>query len=330
MNIDHPLQISPCLINIPRTEFKLETNQLTFVIDEYFKSARNGAKGEASQENFLQYWGKQLPGEEDVCQEAPLAGPVGQILDHLQQHPEDQDSFNCHDSQADDQGLHHSSAENLEEFFDEAPKNFEDIIDECSFDNCHFNENLEENSSRAKKQIPSSRKVSTNEVSLLQSPAKKLRKRDAKQNSKNGEESVYSYEVSAKVSTHIQKGSLKSKNISNSGLIIKIRSGGGVIMSEKVDIDTCQNQVEPSTKPEEAKGTAPGSSCSTSTVSNERHDVKSRRMSECSVSSIELENSAKIFCRSIGPLRAHERRQKVLHYLEKKRSRKWHKRINYT
>jgi hypothetical protein len=29
-------------------------------------------------------------------------------------------------------------------------------------------------------------------------------------------------------------------------------------------------------------------------------------------------------------LKAEERRQKVLHYLEKKRNRKWNKRINYT
>lgn len=121
------------------------------------------------------------------------------------------------------------------------------------------------------------------------------------------------------------------KSTSGSGLIIKIRSGKNVIMKEKVDLEDCQKGVTPKgIKGEESKVTAPRSSCSTSTLSIERHEEKSRRMSESSVSSIELENSAKIFCRSIGPLKASERRQKVLHYLEKKRSRKWHKRINYT
>jgi ribosomal protein S4 len=53
-------------------------------------------------------------------------------------------------------------------------------------------------------------------------------------------------------------------------------------------------------------------------------------MSQLSVSSIELDNNVRIICRSIGPLRAEERREKVMHYLEKKRNRKWNKRINYT
>jgi len=118
-----------------------------------------------------------------------------------------------------------------------------------------------------------------------------------------------------------------NKNSGKSGLIIKIRSGNDVIMSEEVQID--QEKISKAhllNSKEEHKAKTTHSSCSASTVSVEGQEEKSRRGS---ISSIELDNNIKIICKSIGPLKASERRQKVMHYLEKKRSRKWHKRINY-
>jgi len=126
------------------------------------------------------------------------------------------------------------------------------------------------------------------------------------------------------------KESLKSKKSHKSGLIIKIRSEDNVIVTENTQ--SINNKVGTSGKEaeEENKMKTARSSCSISTLSMEKQEEKGRKMSECSVNLIELENNTKIICRSIGPLKASERRLKVLHYLKKKRSRKWNKRINYT
>lgn len=69
---------------------------------------------------------------------------------------------------------------------------------------------------------------------------------------------------------------------------------------------------------------------STSTLSNEKEDRLGKKYAKITEAFIELANNTKIICREVGPLKAEDRRMKVLHYFEKKRNRKWQKRINYT
>ena len=118
-------------------------------------------------------------------------------------------------------------------------------------------------------------------------------------------------------------------------LIIKITCG---VNSKSKAIRSRNNKWEliGSIPKEESKSLQPGNqrfkdwSSSTSTLSNEKEDRLAKKLSKITEASIELENNIKIVCREVGPLKAEERKMKVLHYFEKKRSRKWQKRINYT
>lgn len=219
--------------------------------------------------------------------------------------------------------------ENLEGFFNEAPKDLEQIIDGCSFDNYHLDE---ENENKCKNNIMNKRKIVNSTSKFEQNLHHNQKKRDAKYSSKKRGR-VYKSAVNSinkEYPRKQDKESLESKNDDKSGLIIKIRFGNEIITGRNPKQENCKGKpVKDGTKSEN-KVKTPGSSCSISTLSIERLEEKDKGMSDCSESTIELDNHTKIICRSIGPLNSSKRREKVLHYLEKKRTRRWNKRINYT
>ncbi|CAI2362939.1 unnamed protein product [Moneuplotes crassus] len=298
------------------------------VKDDYFKSVQVNSKEDNSEDNFLQYWDKQ--GDNCLAKQKgiSLEGPVGQVLCDFEAGNPVEDSFKSQESFDDENAFYNPDADSLEEFFGETPKNFEEIIDTCRGDNCHFNGGIEEDN--IKRDNNYSRKAVVEET-CYQHLSKKQRKRDAKLANKVRSDICFSNNLGRESFVKRSKSdSTQLSKESNSGLIIKIRAGKDVLANEKfsaqeVDKDLSQSSMNDAG----SKVTAPRSSCSASTIGNERIEEKSSKFDECSVSFIELENDTKIFCRSIGPLKANERKQKVLHYLEKKRSRKWHKRINY-
>ena len=331
MRLLHHIHFPLCFLNISKIKDFSFTNvtflnaeaNLTFLEEDLWPN-QNGIKADNSGENFLQIWDKELNQPEEKEDNIELEGPVGHVLGDFQKAHED--SFDAH------QNIYNPDADSLEGFFGEAPKDFEQIIDEWSFDNCHL-ESCDDSQS-IKYKSPTLNRSRTYNIRQQKEEGNrtKPKKRDAKRAYKKknkGWVSKASNKNNENGSRCHNKESLKSNNSNKSGLIIKIRSGNDVIMSEEILIDQeKQSPCMTKANSEEGKVTTPDSSCSTSTLSMEQHE-ESRPMSDWDSSSIELENNLKIVWRGIGPLKATERRQKVLHYLEKKRSRKWHKRINY-
>lgn len=130
-------------------------------------------------------------------------------------------------------------------------------------------------------------------------------------------------ESGAKTSQSYQ---VKAKNRGNT-LVIKIISGSN---AENIPSGTTagmnKNSSKTTPKIEECKVATHAYSCSNSTTSFEKDDKRSISSSECV---LQLKNNTEIVCKDIYPLNAQERKAKLEHYFEKKRARRWKKRINY-
>mmetsp|Transcript_19186 Transcript_19186/g.17005 ORF Transcript_19186/g.17005 Transcript_19186/m.17005 type:complete len:300 (-) Transcript_19186:328-1227(-) len=286
---EEALQISPFLQSVKFGEPSCTPSQqinLLGVKEELLYPSQNANKAENG-ENFLQVWEKESNQDDPKEENIQLEGPVGCVLGDFQN--QDDHSFEHHSE------VYHPDVENLEGFFGEAPKDFEQIIDECSFDNCHLDSNEDSKSMRYKS--PTLNRSRTYHVQPHGTEGSKtnLRKRDAKRaNKKKNLEAS-----SSNMNKHHQfkSGIHPSESLKNkSGLIIKIRSGTNVILNEEVHLDQDKKLIRlTKAGSEENKAGTHNSSCSTSTLSMERQEEKSRRMSQSSVSSIDLDNNVKIF-----------------------------------
>jgi len=234
-----PSQVSPFLQGVRFADPSCTPSQqidLLDVKDDYFKPSHVNHKVDISGENFLQYWGKQVENYSQKDQELPLEGPVGHILKEFEHEHRIDDSFNSHNSFGGKDAFYSPNTGSLEEFFDEAPKNFEEIIDECSDGNCHFNQCIEEdNTEKADPTLAQKDKGSAEESHCnISSQARK--KRDVKMSRKAREANINFTKDSGRKSIlkKHQRISLKTTNREDPSLIIKIRSGNKVLTNEKV------------------------------------------------------------------------------------------------
>lgn len=305
-------------------------------IEEYASNDVSHMCGQNDNQNFLQYWGKEMEADERLKEEImDIDGPVGQVLDEFQDHELHHSVPSIEDFEV-DESFYTPEKDELDSIMGVVEKNFEEIINESgAIQRCMSAKHPFTPESFGTKGQEIKEENNLN-VSMSQTNScRKLRRREAKLIRKNDSNHRLRREKQCKLDDSMREVRSSNENLDgkNTGLIIKIRSGNNVIMREKLSVVERPKQIitKLKTKIEEQKATnAQECSSSTSTLSVEKQDVKSRKMSQTSISSIELENNIKIFCRGIGPLRADERRQKVLHYLEKKRTRRWKKRINYT
>jgi len=81
-------------------------------------------------DNYLQFWGKELNQDEEKEEKIELQGPVGQVLERYESEHKDQISYASEDSFEIQSQFYQPDLENLEGFFNEAPKDLEQIIDE--------------------------------------------------------------------------------------------------------------------------------------------------------------------------------------------------------
>lgn len=314
--------------------FALVSYQIS--IEEYASNDVSHMGGQNDNQNFLQYWGKEIAADEGLKEEImDIDGPVGQVLDEFQDHELHHSVPSIEDFEV-DESFYTPENNELDSIMGIVEKNFEEIINESdAVQRCMSARHpwTPESFGTKCQEIKEENNVN---VSMSQTNScRKLRRREAKLVRKSDSAQRPRMDRQCKQADNRREVRSSNENLDdkNTGLIIKIRSGNNVIMREKISVADRPKQIitKVKSKTEEQKETnAQECSSSTSTLSVEKQDVKSRKMSQASVSSIELENNIKIFCRGIGPLRAEERRQKVLHYLEKKRTRRWKKRINYT
>lgn len=83
---------------------------------------QNANKPENTAENFLQVWGKELNQEDEKGENLELDGPVGHVISDFQN--VNDNSFEAHSN------IYNPIEDSLEDFFDETPKDFEQILDE--------------------------------------------------------------------------------------------------------------------------------------------------------------------------------------------------------
>jgi hypothetical protein len=251
--------------------------------------------------NLFQYWGKEMNPTDEKIDTLKLDTPVNDVLINFENNQDEM--IRVHHAQnfeIDQDFLNPGDNESeclLGASYEELEKDLND-----SFDNRQF-ESYEENPEKLNSPFPTKPKTNLELMNRL-----RLKKRDLKRGRKRKDDA--SPLKKPNFFQHLRANNLSSNfGDDNSGLIIKICSGSNVIINKEF-------------KNQEKK-----IACTDSTLSIEKPE--GRRMSQVSFSSIELNNNVKIICRSIGPLKAEERKQKVLNYLEKKRTRKWNKRINY-
>jgi hypothetical protein len=269
-------------------------------IDEFICGKDQSLINPESQ-NLFQFWDKEMDPTDDKIDVLKLDNPINDVLQNFENNQDDMIRVHQAQNFEIDQNFYNPEDNESECLLGASYEELEKDLND-SFDNRQF-ESYEEN--HKKLNSPFSAKTKTN-LELMD--RLKLRRRDLKHNTKRIDDALLSrktnyYENSK--ANHMSSSPCDNK----SGLIIKICSGSNVIINKEF-----KNQVKKM-------------ACTDSTQSNDKQD--GRRMSQVSFSSIELNNNVKIICRSIGPLKAEERKQKVLNYLEKKRTRKWNKRINY-
>ena len=278
-----------------------------------------------------------------------IAGPVGNILDefHKDSMEGDCEMGDVHSQMENDTPFYKSHSSNIDEMIGLVERNFEDVINDQEATD-HEEDNKSVNSFKnvsPQKYFDKSLSPEFNKKLSYQfsntNTNNKVRRRDAKFINKTSTKKNSPTQSKKRITQ--KEGIIKNSNHESqkehSGLIIKISSGGNLIKNERVNMTSSKSKLESNSnnnqasKPVRTKGNTESKStksqdCSSSisTLSNDKHEKLSRE----SESSIELDNSLKIVCRDIGPLKAEERKRKVLHYLNKKRSRRWRKRINYT
>lgn len=272
----------------------------------------------------MQYWDQEMDPTNGKIDVLELDGPVCGVLQNFE------------NNQDDIAQVHHDMNFEIDQNF----YNPEDDESECLLGASHEELEKDLNDSFGDRQYESYDEIdrkpkapillnkSRTNLELENNSLLKLRKRDSKRLKKRVANSSVLKKLDCSLSTNLKNMNSKASD-NKSGLIIKICSGSNIIIGENT-ITAGRLESSGFCKPSktlDCKYTGQEIACSTSTLSNDRQE--GRRMSQASFSSIELENNVKIICRSIGPLKAEERKQKVLHYLEKKRTRKWNKRINY-
>lgn len=160
----------------------------------------------------------------------------------------------------------------------------------------------------------------------------KQNKRDKKLSRKLNCDKGKLNKVSESVHKHSGSGSKVERTQSNNDLIIKISCcSDKTAGSNKADlIVNRQPKTDVKLNLEADDKLANECSSSTSTSGKEKDEAALCCLSDSKESFIELDTQTKIFCRAVGPLNADQRKSKVQHYFDKKRTRKWTKRINYT
>lgn len=300
--------------------------ELHLNIEEYSGNIDSQIIPQNDSQNFLEYWENQWPEDSGMKEEiVQIGGPVGQVLEeydnnishHHNNSLTEMDQYNIDQSYYNPQS---DSAENLLKNFEEAVNanlsnsNFGDSNEPVEHPHNHswnseYHEDIENNS------------VHPQIVKAKRRDLKRARKHRTIQDSPGLQK------VTRKLTK--SKALPEQNDWSDTGLIIKIRSGNNIIMNEKIGhVKQSSADSGNACKPEDKKNSQECSS-STSTLSVEKAEDKLGKLSQMSICSIELDNNVKIVCRSIGPLKADQRREKVLHYLEKKRARKWKKRVIY-
>lgn len=272
----------------------------------------------------MQYWDREMDPTNDKIDVLELDGPVCGALHNYENNQDDIDQVH-HDVNFEiDQNFYNPEDDESECLLGASHDELENDLND-SFGDRQFGSYDEVN---IKLKAPILLNKSKTNLELENSNLLKMRKRDLKRTNKRAIYSSFSKNLNCSLSANMKNVSSKACD-NKSGLIIKICSGSNIIIKENT-IMAGRLEASGFSKPNktlDCKYTGQEIACSTSTLSNDRQE--GRRMSQASFSSIELENNVKIICRSIGPLKAEERKQKVLHYLEKKRTRKWNKRINY-
>lgn len=301
-----------------------------FPIEEFWENIDTQICPQTDNQNFLQYWDKEDNEDENKEETLQIGGPVGNTLVAFQNQSDDSedDSHSIQDEFEGQQSFYSpendSAEEILRNFEASVAQHHQDYLEddqvcipENNYDSAYQNEDFVEQEDFS----------GSGEIF-------KAKKRDLKRLKKQA--SVIRFDSNRRnkedvASSQVRTSQEKSLN-NSSGLIIKIRSGNNIIMSEALPWGSSKRRTgsDQPWEQEEGKKNGHGCSSSTSTMSVEKQDEKARRLSHISVSSIELENNVKIFWRGIGPLQADQRREKVLNYLEKKRARKWKKRVIYT
>lgn len=263
-------------------------------IEEYSENIdpQLGLAGE--NQNFLQYWEKEEIEEDDNKEDIQIGGPVGAALAAYVNHSNNQDN----DSFVDDEELEHDNA-----YFSPASDSAEDILRNFEASIAEHHRKMQETNFQntqvehqyLNEQDGNDQNDNYSEYETITNPKKrelKLSKKQATDRANN----LSGKDIGLGPS-NVEFGVGEKSKSTNSGLIIKIRSGNNIIMNETVPcgVEKMRDPTTSGCHQEENKHNGQEISSSTSTMSVDRLEHRARRLSNVTVTSIELENNVKIF-----------------------------------
>lgn len=289
-------------------------------------------------DKFIEFWQTNTANRREVISiededESECEGPINAILQSFKSHSKHSDDND--DSPFSSEGRRNAQSYQLDDIISCSERNFEDVINEewrwveVQHNSIEMYNQVYQDDNRDDQEDEIQSNVNESDGMKRSKQNKRDKKLWRKLHSGKIKWNKLS-EVDHKHNASRAKAEKAQRN--NSDLIIKISWGSdkniGGKKSDMIINHSVKTEIKQNNEVDEKN--VNDCSSSTSTSGKEKDEAGCSSVSDNKESLIELDIQTKIFCRAVGPLSADQRRIKVLHYFDKKRSRKWTKRINYT